>query len=129
MELYKSKLKGAIFRKSKDPTVNSEEVLRVVKKGELVLVEKVGSLTDKNLSFPYKKYTLWNGNYAISINPPLSEQEAYVKASFADFPEHLFVQIQKPKVYITLGFYWRAWQLTQSLRNDKTINYGLYRRR
>jgi len=60
-------------------------------------------LTDKNLSFPYKKYTLWNNNYAISLSPPLSEKEGYTDASFVDVPEYLFIQIQKPKVYITLG--------------------------
>jgi len=104
MQLYKAKSDGVITRKSKDPTVKSgEEVARIIKKGELILVTNVESLTDKNLSFPYNKYTLWNGNYAISVSPPISEQEAYVKASFADVPEHLFVQIQKPKVYITLG--------------------------
>jgi hypothetical protein len=104
MRLYKAKLDGVITRKSKDPTVKSgEEVARIIKKGELILVTNVESLTDKNLSFPYNKYTLWNGNYAISVSLPISEQEGYVKASFADVPEHLFIQIQKPKVYITLG--------------------------
>ncbi len=104
MKLYKAKLNGVITRKTKDPTVKSgEEVSRFIKKGELILVTNVESLTDKNLSFPYKKYNIWNGNYAISVLPPVSEEEAYVEASFADVPEHLFVQIQKPKVYITLG--------------------------
>jgi hypothetical protein len=104
MQLYKAKLNGVITRRTKDPTVKSgEEVVRIIKKGELILVTNVESLTDKNLSFPYNKYTLWNGNYAISIPPPISEQEGYAKASFADVPEHLFIQIQKPKVYITLG--------------------------
>jgi hypothetical protein len=104
MQLYKAKLNGVITRKSKDPTVKSgEEVSRLIKKGELILVTNVESLTDKNLSFPYNKYTLWNGNYAISVSPLISEEEPYVKASFADVPEHLFIQIQKPKVYITLG--------------------------
>jgi len=102
MELYKLKLDGVITRKSKDPTVKSgEEVASILKKGELILVKKVESLTDKNLSFPYKKYTLWNGNYAVGITQ--EGLEPYVKASFADVPEHLFIQIQKPKVYITLG--------------------------
>ena len=104
MQLYKAKLDGIITRKSKDPAVkSSDEVVRLIKKGELILVKSVESLTDKNLPFPYKKYNLWNGNFAISLLPPVTEQEAYVEASFADVPEHLFVQIQKPKVYITLG--------------------------
>lgn len=102
MELYKAKLDGVITRKSKDPTVKSgEEVSRFIKKGELILVENVESLTDKNLSFPYKKYNLWNGNYAISVT--MDGTDAYSKASFADVPEHLFIQIKKPKVYIALG--------------------------
>jgi hypothetical protein len=102
LELYKAKLDGVIARKSKDATVKSgEEVAGLVKKGELILVKKVESLTDKNLSFPYKKYTLWNNSYAVSV--PVSDGDAYVKASFADVPEYLFIQIQKPKVYITLG--------------------------
>jgi hypothetical protein len=104
MQLYKAKLDGIITNNTKDPTIKSGKVVsRIVKKGELILVTNVESLTDKNLSFRYNKYNLWNGNYAISIPPPLSEQEAYVKASFADVPEHLFIQIQKPKVYVTLG--------------------------
>lgn len=104
MQLYKAKLDGVIIRRGKDPTVKSgEKVAHFIKKGELILVTNVEGLTDKNLSFPYNKYTLWNGNYAISVSPPTSEKEAYAKASFADVPEHLFVQIKKPKVYITLG--------------------------
>jgi len=102
MEFYKLKSDGVITRKSKDPTVKSgEEVASILKKGELILVKSVEDLTDKNLSFPYKKYTLWNGNYAVGVTQ--EGVEPYVKASFADVPEHLFIQIQKPKVYITLG--------------------------
>ena len=104
MQLYKEKLDGVITRGSKDPDFKSgEKVSGIIKKGELILVTNVEKLTDEKFSFPYNKYTLWNGNYAISLSPPISEQEGYVKASFADVPEHLFVQIQKPKVYITLG--------------------------
>jgi hypothetical protein len=105
VQLYKAKSDGVITRTGKIPTINSgEEVVGFIKKGELILVTNVESLTDKNLPFSYKKYTLWNGNYAISVAvSSISEQEPYVKASFADVPEHLFVQIQKPKVYITLG--------------------------
>jgi hypothetical protein len=104
MELYKAKSDGVITRKTNDPNIKSgEKVSKFIKKGELILVSNVESLIDKNLSFPYNKYTLWNGNYVISISSPLTRQESYVKASFADIPEHLFVQIQKPKVYITLG--------------------------
>jgi len=103
MRLYKANLDGVITRKSKDPTVPSGEVVaHFIKKGELILVTNVENLTDKNLSFPYKKYTLWNGNYAIQVATPEGEI-AYKEASFADVPEHLFIQIQKPKVYITLG--------------------------
>jgi len=102
MELYKAKLKGAIFRKSKDPTVVSgQEIVRVIDKGELILVKNIESLTDKNLSFPFKKYTLYNDNFVLSATT--DGVDAYGKASFADVPEHLFVQIKKPKVYITLG--------------------------
>jgi hypothetical protein len=104
MELYKAKLDGIITRKSKDPTVNKgDEVVRFIKKGELILVKSIETVTDKNLSSSYNKYTLWNGNYAISVAPPIAEQLAYSKASFADVPEHLFVQMKKPKVYITVG--------------------------
>ena len=103
MQLYKAKLDGVIIRRSKDPTVNSvQEVAHFIKKGELILVKTVEDLNEKNLSFPYKKYTLWNGNYAIQVPTPDGEI-AYKEASFADVPEHLFVQIKKPKVYITLG--------------------------
>lgn len=102
MQLFKANIDGVIVRKTNDPSVKSgEEVAGTVKKGELMLVNKVEELTDKNLFSPYKKYTLFNGNYAISINN--LEIQPYVKASFADVPEHLFIQIQKPKVYITLG--------------------------
>jgi hypothetical protein len=102
MQLYKAKLDGVITRRSKDPTVKSgEEVSRLIKKGELILVTNVESLTDKNLSLPYNKYTLWNGNYAISLEN--QDTEPYVKAGFVDVPEHLFIQIKKPKVYVTLG--------------------------
>jgi hypothetical protein len=102
MQFYKAKLDGAITRKSNDPNNKSgEEFGTFIKKGELILVKKVESLTDKNLSFPYKKYTLWNGNYAVGITQ--EGVEPYVKASLADVPEYLFIQIQKPKVYITLG--------------------------
>jgi hypothetical protein len=104
MQLYKAKLDGVITRKAKDPTINKkDEVVRFIKKGELILVTDVESVTDKNLSLSYNKYTLWNGNYAISVAPPIAEQLAYSKASFVDIPEHLFVQIKKPKVYITIG--------------------------
>lgn len=102
MELYKARQDGAISRKNINPNANTLEQLgNFVKKGELILVKNVESLTDKNLSFPYKKYTLWNGNYAVGIKQ--DGIDPYVKASFADVPEHLFIQIQKPKVYITLG--------------------------
>lgn len=102
MELYKAKQNGAITRKSTDPNVKSgEELGSYLKKGELILVKNVENLTDKNLSFPYKKYTLWNGNYAIGVTQ--GGEEPYVKASFVDVPEHLFIQIQKPKFYITIG--------------------------
>lgn len=104
MQFYKAKKDGVITRISKDPTVKSgEEVAGFIKKGELILVKKVEDLTDKNLSFPYKKYTLFNNKYAISILPPASDGDSYVKASFVDVPEYLFIEIQKPKVYITLG--------------------------
>lgn len=104
MELYKANLDGVINRETKDPNVKSGvEVSRIIKKGELILVKKTESLIDKFLSFPYKKYSLWNGNFAISVLPPDTEQEAYVRADFSDVPEHLFVQIKKPKVYITLS--------------------------
>jgi len=103
MQLYKANLNGVITRSTKDPTVKSGEIVaHFIKKGELILVTNVEELTDKNLSFPYKKYTLWNGNYAIQVATP-DDVVAYTKASFADVPEHLFIQIQKPKVYITLG--------------------------
>lgn len=102
MGFYKAKQNGAINRKNIDPNANKlEQFGNLIKKGELILVKKVESLTDKNLSFPYKKYTLWNGNYAVGITQ--DGVEPYVKASFADVPEHLFIQIQKPKVYITLA--------------------------
>jgi|688.fasta_scaffold1383843_1 hypothetical protein len=102
MQWYKANINGVISRKSKDPTVKSgEEVASFVKKGELLLVKNVEDLTNKNLSLPYKKYTLFNGNYAISIGN--EEVVPYVRAGFADVPEYLFIQIQKPKVYITLG--------------------------
>lgn len=105
MKFYKANIDGVITRKSKDPTVKSgEEVAGLVKKGELILVKDIESLTDKNLYFPYKKYNLFNGNYAISVTiPNIADKEPYTKASFADVPEHLFIQIKKPKVYITLG--------------------------
>lgn len=104
MKLYKAKLDGVITRRTKDPTIKSgEKASHFIKKGELILVTNVESLTDKNLSFPYNKYTLWNGKYAISLLPPITEEVAYVEASFSDVPQHLFIQIQKPKVYITLG--------------------------
>ena len=102
MQWYKANLDGVIVRKSKDPNVKSgEEVSGFIKKGELILVKNVESLTDKNLSFPYKKYTLWNNKYSISIDN--QDVEPYVKASFADVPEYLFIEIKKPRVYITLG--------------------------
>jgi hypothetical protein len=103
MELYKANLDGVISRKSKDPNVISgEEVAHFIKKGELILVKKVEDLNEKNLSFPYKKYTIWNGNYAIQVASP-DGVTTFKKASLADVPEHLFIQIKKPKVYITLG--------------------------
>jgi hypothetical protein len=102
MQWYKSNINGIIFHKSKDLFVKSEEgVAGFIKKGELLLVKNVEDLTNKNLSLPYKKYTLFNGNYAISIGN--EEVVPYVRAGFADVPEYLFIQIQKPKVYITLG--------------------------
>lgn len=120
MELYKAKLNGATFRKSKDPTdVSGQEIARIINKGELILVKKVESLTDSNLSFPYKKYTLWNGNYALSVTT--DGIDAYSKASFADVPEHLFVQIKKPKVYITLGVVLvglAVWSVIQERKNN-----------
>jgi len=103
MQWYKANLNGVITRKTNDANVKSGEVVaHFIKKGELILVTNVEELTDKNLSFPYKKYTLWNGNYAIQVATP-DDVIAYTKASFADVPEYLFIQIQKPKVYITLG--------------------------
>lgn len=102
MQWYKANINGVISRKSKDPTVKSgEEVAGFVKKGELLLVKNVEDLTNENLSLPYKKYTLFNGNYAMSVGN--EEIVPYVRAGFADVPEYLFIQIQKPKVYITLG--------------------------
>jgi hypothetical protein len=102
MQWYKANINGVISRKSKDPTVKSEEeVVGFVKKGELLLVKNVEDLTNENLSLPYNKYTLFNGNYAISVGN--EEVVPYVRAGFADVPEYLFIQIQKPKVYITLG--------------------------
>ena len=102
MQWYKANLNGAIFRDTNDPNVKSGQVVgNIVKKGELLLVKSVEELVDKNLSFPYTKYTLWNGSYALSVGN--EEVVPYVRASFADVPEYLFIQIQKPKVYITLG--------------------------
>jgi hypothetical protein len=103
MGFYKANLDGVITRKSKDPSVVSGyEVAHFIKKGELILVKNVEDLNEKNLSFPYKKYTLWNGNIAIQVGNS-DGITAFKKASFADVPEYLFIQIKKPKVYITLG--------------------------
>ena len=102
MQWYKANLNGVITRDTNDPNVKSGEVVaHFIKKGELILVKSVEELVDKNLSFPYTKYNLWNGSYAIAVGN--EEVVPYVRASFADVPEYLFIQIQKPKVYITLG--------------------------
>lgn len=102
MQLYKANLDGVITRKSKDLTIKSgEESAGFIKKGELLLVTSVENLGEAKVPLPYIKYNLINGNYAISvINDDI---ERYTKASFADVPEYLFIQIQKPKVYVTLG--------------------------
>ena len=103
MEFYKAIKDNVIFTNdSKSPS--GEKASRNVFKGELLLVKKIEDLTDKKLSFPYKKYTLFNNNWVISIKVPnISEYDAYEKASFADVPEYLFLEMKKPKVYITLG--------------------------
>jgi hypothetical protein len=102
MELYKAKLDGAIFEDVDVSKYKSgNKFSRIIKKGELILVKKVEDLTEEKLSFPYKKYTLFNNKFAISLKQ--DGVEGYSKAGFADIPEHLFVQIKKPKVYITLG--------------------------
>ena len=102
MQFYKANIDNVITRKSKDPNVKSgEEVAGMIKKGELILVTSTENLIDKNLSLPYVKYNLFNGNYAISIGN--NDVEPYVKAGFSDLPEYLFIEIKKPKVYIVLG--------------------------
>ena len=102
MHLYKANLDGSITRKSKDLNVKSgEEIAGTVKKGDLLLVTSVENLTEAKFPLPYKKYNLLSGKYVISV--VYDDTERYTKASFADVPEYLFMQIQKPKVYITLG--------------------------
>lgn len=102
MELYKANLDGVITRKSDDLNVKiGTEVAGSIKKGELLLIKSVENLAEEKSPLPYKKYNLYNGNYGISV---ISEEpERYVKAGFSDVPEYLFIQIQKPKVYIALG--------------------------
>lgn len=102
MEVYKANKDGVIFKKSKDPNNKSgEEADRLIKKGELIFVKNIESITDEKLSLPFKKYNLINQKYALTLEN--DDEENYIKASFADVPEHLFIQIQKPRVYITLG--------------------------
>ena len=105
MQVYKVLKDGVIFSKTNDPKyISGEKALGFTKKGEFVLVKKVENLIDKNLSFPYTKYTLLNNNWLVHVPVPgITEGETYMKASFADVPEYLFIQIKKPKVYITLG--------------------------
>ena len=102
MEFYKAKVDGAIIRKTNDANIKSgEEVASWIKKGELILVKSVEEEVDKNLFLPTKKYTIWNGNYAFSVDD--EQGDRYVKASFSDIPEYLFIEIQKPTVYIVIG--------------------------
>ena len=106
MELYKGKKDGGFFTKTSDPkNISGEKASRYVSKGELFLVKKVEEDTQsEKYHFPYKKYTLLNNNWLISVNiPNIKEYETYEKASLADVPEYLFLQIKKPKVYITIG--------------------------
>jgi hypothetical protein len=105
MEVYKLLKDSAIFSKTNDPKyISGEKADRILKKGEFVIVKKKEDLIDKNLSFPYKKYTLLTNNWLIHVDiPDITEGESITKASFADVPEYLFMQVKKPKVYITLG--------------------------
>jgi hypothetical protein len=102
LELYKAKSDGVITKKNTIPNAKSgEEVAGFVKKGELILVKKTENLIDEKLSVSYKKYTLYNNKYAVSI--PINGVDNYSKASFADVPEYLLIQLKKPRVYIVLG--------------------------
>ena len=67
----------------------SFKILGVNSRGEK---NKTKFFLHRLLFFPYKKYTLWNGNYAVGVTQ--GAEEPYVKASLADVPEYLFIQIQ-----------------------------------
>jgi hypothetical protein len=119
MELYKANLDGIITRD--DPDVKSgQKVSSIIRKGELILVKKVDDLIEEKWGFPYKKYTLWNGSFAVQVPSPDGEI-AYKKASFADVPEYLLIQIKKPKVYITIGLVLTGlavWSIVQERKNN-----------
>ena len=123
MQVYKLLKDGAIFSKTNDPKyISGEKVSRILKKGELVLVKKKEDLIEKKLSFPYTKYTLLSNNWLLDVPVPgITEGEPYVKASFADVPEYLFLQIKKPKVYITLGIILTGlaiWSIVDERKNN-----------
>jgi hypothetical protein len=105
MEVYKLLKDSAIFSTTNDPKyISGEKASRILKKGEFVIVKKKEDLIDKNLSFPYTKYTLLNNNWLSHVAiEGITEGETIIKASFVDVPEYLFMQVKKPKVYITLG--------------------------
>jgi hypothetical protein len=105
MQVYKLLKDSAVFSKTNDPKyISGEKASRILKKGEFVIVKKKEDLIEKKLSFPYKKYTLLSNNWLIHVDVPgITEGEPIIKVSFADIPEYLFIQIKKPKVYITLG--------------------------